>query len=87
MRRSRAAFTLVEAVVALAVVATGVVAAERLLVRSTQTVAVARAVTGDRFCTRARAGAVNMVHEIMGISMNSSEVCQVGARTAKARPW
>jgi type II secretory pathway pseudopilin PulG len=36
---------LVEAVVALAVVATGMVAAERLLARSTQTVAAARAVT------------------------------------------
>ena len=61
MRRSRAAFTLVEAVVALAVVATGVVAAERLLVRSTQTVAVARAVTGvqlaaQRLLAEARLG-------------------------------
>ncbi|HXH05290.1 MAG TPA: prepilin-type N-terminal cleavage/methylation domain-containing protein [Vicinamibacterales bacterium] len=42
-RRTSPGFTLVEAVVALAVVATGVVAAERLLARSARTVAVERA--------------------------------------------
>jgi Tfp pilus assembly protein PilV len=43
--RSALGFTLVEAVVALAVVATGAVAAERLLARSARTVAAERAAT------------------------------------------
>lgn len=43
--RATVGFTLVEAVVALAIVATGAVAAERLLARSARTVAVERAAT------------------------------------------
>jgi len=43
--RSTVGFTLVEAVVALAVVATGAVAAEQLLARSARTVAAERAAT------------------------------------------
>jgi type II secretion system protein I len=45
MGRAAAGFTLVEAIVALAIVATGVVAAERVLVRSTQSAAAAQAAT------------------------------------------
>jgi type II secretion system protein I len=57
MRGRRAAFTLVEAVVALAVVATVVVASERLLARSARTVA------GERAAVRAQLMAQTLLAE------------------------
>jgi len=59
MSRPRGGFTLAEAVVALAIVAAGVVAAERLLARSARTVAAERAairaqLTAQRLLAEAR---------------------------------
>ena len=61
MRRSPAGFTVVEAIVALAIVATGVVAVERLLMRSTRTVVAEGAATraqlaAQRLLAEARLG-------------------------------